>query len=81
MNYHFEHQMFLIGRSQALPRLLAAIKADCPLPSPNCRAACPDVIYAIKRQMRESGLHVVRKLPDAAKTVPGNCDTRTVAAE
>jgi fatty acid desaturase len=81
MNYHVEHHMFPMVPYHALPRLHEAIKSDCPPAYPNCFAAYKEIIYAIRRQMREPGFHIKRALPAGAKAVPYNYDTEIIAAE
>jgi fatty acid desaturase len=81
MNYHVEHHMFPMVPYHALPKLHAAIKADCPPPYPSCWAAYREIIPALARQVKDPRYHVVRTLPSTAKAVPYNHDTRIVAAE
>ncbi len=70
MNYHVEHHMFPMVPFHALPKLHAAIKADCPTPYPNCLAAYREIIPALIRQVREPAWNVVRQLPAGARSVP-----------
>ncbi len=62
-------------------RLPAAIKADCPPPFPNCLAAYKEIVSAVRRRMREPGLHAVRALLVGHGAVPCNSNTRIVATE
>jgi fatty acid desaturase len=65
----------------ALPRLHAAIKADCPTPYPSTIAAYREIIPALLRQVREPAWFVVRELPSGAKPVPYNHGTVLKPAE
>jgi fatty acid desaturase len=81
MNYHIEHHMFPMVPYHALPRLHAAIKADCPPAYSSCWAAYREIIPALIRQLTDPAHCVVRELPTGAKAVPYNHGTRIVAAE
>jgi fatty acid desaturase len=81
MNYHVEHHMFPMVPYHALPRLHAAIKADCPTPYPGTIAAYREIIPALLRQISEPAWFVVRELPDGAKPVPYNHGTVLKPAE
>jgi fatty acid desaturase len=81
MNYHVEHHMFPMIPYHALPRLHAAIKADCPAPYPNTLVAYREILAALYRQMRDPSYFVKRQLPASASAVSYNHDTRFVAAE
>jgi fatty acid desaturase len=81
MNYHVEHHMFPMVPYHALPRLHAAIKADCPTPYPSTIAAYREIIPALLRQVREPAWFVVRELPAGVKPVPYNHGTVLKPAE
>ena len=53
MNYHVEHHMFPMVPYHALPKLHAAIKADCPPPYPSTIAAYREILLTIARQLRD----------------------------
>jgi fatty acid desaturase len=80
MNYHVEHHMFPMAPYHALPKLHAAIKADCPAPYPSSIAAYREIIPALLKQARNPSYYVKRELPASAKAVPYNHDTQFVAA-
>ena len=63
MNYHVEHHMFPLVPYHALPRLHAAIKADCPPPYPSLLSAWREIVPAILRQVNDPAYHVKRRLP------------------
>ncbi len=81
MNYHVEHHMFPMVPYHALPRLHAAIKADCPPPYRSTIEAYREIIPALLRQRRDPNYFVQRQLPAGAKSVPYNHDTIVVAAQ
>lgn len=66
MNYHVEHHMFPMVPFHALPKLHAAIKADCPPAYPGCWAAYKEIFAALARQRRDPTYSVVRPLPARA---------------
>lgn len=70
MNYHVEHHMFPMVPYHALPKLHAAVKADCPEPYPSTWAAYREIFGALGRQLREPGYFVRRQLPGTARSVP-----------
>ena len=81
MNYHVEHHMFPMVPYHALPRLHAAIKADCAPVYASTVEAYAEIIPTLLRQRREPGYFVRRALPGAAKQVPHNYGAQFVAAE
>jgi fatty acid desaturase len=81
MNYHIEHHMFPMVPYHALPRLHAAIKADCPPPYRSTIEAYREIIPTILRQRKDPNYFVKRELPSGAKSVPYNHDSVIVAAE
>ena len=70
MNYHVEHHLFPLIPYHALPKLHAAIKADCPEPYPSTVAAYREIIPALARQLRDPTYYVRRELPGAASPAP-----------
>ena len=70
MNYHVEHHMFPLAPYHALPKLHAAIKADCPPPYPSTIAAYREIIPALVRQLKDPTYYVRRELPQAARPAP-----------
>ncbi len=64
MNYHVDHHMFPLVPYHALPKLHAAVKADCPQPYPSLLSAWREIVPAILRQTADPAYHVRRKLPD-----------------
>jgi len=78
MNYHVEHHMFPMVPYHALPKLHAAIKADCPKPYDGLWEAYAEIIPTLMRQVREPGYFVRRELPDPSKAVPHNHGTQFV---
>jgi Na(+)-translocating NADH:ubiquinone oxidoreductase F subunit len=68
MNYHVEHHMFPLVPYHALPRLHAAIKADCPTPYNGILAAWRELLPAVLRQRADPAFFVKRVLP--TPTVP-----------
>ena len=81
MNYHVEHHMFPMAPYHALPKLHAAIKADCPTPYSSTIAAYREIIPTLMKQARNPGYYAKRELPFSAKSVPYNHDTQFVAAQ
>ncbi|HET9104665.1 MAG TPA: fatty acid desaturase family protein [Solirubrobacteraceae bacterium] len=67
MNFHVEHHMFPMVPYHALPALHAEIAADLPEPYPSLLAAYREILPTLRRQMREPGHHVVRRLPAGAR--------------
>jgi fatty acid desaturase len=70
MNYHVEHHMFPMIPYHALPKLHAAIKADCPTAYPSTIAAYREILPALARQLRDPTYFVKRELPSSARSVP-----------
>ena len=66
MNYHVEHHMFPTVPYHALPKLHAAIKADCPTPYPSSIAAYREIIPTVIRQLKDPTYFVRRELPPKA---------------
>ncbi|MDP4301012.1 fatty acid desaturase family protein [Leptothrix discophora] len=66
MNYHVEHHMFPMVPYHALPRLHAAIQADCPPAYTGTWQAYREIIPAVLRQRREPGHFVQRPIPAPA---------------
>jgi Na(+)-translocating NADH:ubiquinone oxidoreductase F subunit len=66
MNYHVEHHMFPLVPYHALPKLHALIKADCPPPYKSIADAFREIIPAVRKQMKDPGYFVDRKLPKGA---------------
>jgi fatty acid desaturase len=81
MNYHVEHHMFPMVPYHALPRLHAAIKADCPPAYRSTIEAYREIISAILRQRKDPYYFVERQLPRGAKAVPYNHDSVIIAAK
>lgn len=81
MNYHIEHHMFPMVPYHALPRLHAAIKADCPAPYPGTIAAYREIIPALLRQARDPSFYVRRELPGATTRPTHDQGPQLVAAE
>lgn len=69
MNYHVEHHMFPLVPYHMLPRLHAAVKADCPAPYPGLIAAWREIVPAVLRQVKDPAYHVKRELPDSKPRV------------
>lgn len=67
MNYHIEHHMFPMVPYHALPKLHAAMKHDCPQPSPSLGAALKEVFTALWRQRRDPTYTIQRPLPTTAQ--------------
>jgi fatty acid desaturase len=63
MNYHVEHHLFPLIPYHALPKLHAAIKADCPQAYPSTIAAYREIIPALARQLKDPSYYVRRELP------------------
>jgi fatty acid desaturase len=70
MNYHVEHHLFPLIPYHALPKLHAAIKADCPPPYPSTIAAYREIIPALARQLKDPTYYVRRELPRATSSAP-----------
>ena len=70
MNYHVEHHLFPLIPYHALPKLHAAIKADCPQPYPSTIAAYREIIPALARQLKDPTYYVRRELPRATSSAP-----------
>ncbi len=67
MNYHVEHHMFPLAPYHALPKLHAAIKADCPPPYPSTIAAYREILPTLARQLKDPTYFVRRELPPTAR--------------
>ena len=68
MNYHVEHHLFPLIPYHALPKLHAAIKADCPSP---IRTPSPPIARSSRRwsrQLRDPTYYVRRELPGGARS-------------
>ncbi len=63
MNYHVEHHMFPLVPYHALPRLHELVQADMPAPYHGIVAAFREIIPTIRRQIKDPGYYVKRKLP------------------
>jgi MocE subfamily Rieske [2Fe-2S] domain protein len=63
MNYHLEHHLFPPVPYHALPKLHAAIKADCPPPYPSILSGWRELLPAILRQAKDPDYYVRRPLP------------------
>ena len=70
MNYHVEHHMFPMVPYHALPKLHAAVKADCPAAYPSTLAAYREILPALVRQLGDPTYFVKRELPSSARSVP-----------
>src|SRR5271156_6272443 len=70
MNYHVEHHMFPMVPYHALPKLHAAVEADCPTAYPSTLAAYREILPALARQLRDPTYFVKRELPSSARSVP-----------
>ncbi len=69
MNYHVEHHMFPMVPYHALPKLHAAVAADCPTPYASLLEAYREIVPALRRQRRDPSHFVVRVLPATARSV------------
>jgi len=63
MNYHVEHHMFPLVPYHQLPKLNAAIQADCPPAYPSLSAAYREIFSALFRQRQDPTYFVQRALP------------------
>lgn len=72
--------MFPMVPYHALPKLHAAIKADCPTPYDGLWEAYAEIIPTLLRQVREPTYFVQRQLPNPDKAVPYNHGTQFVQA-
>ncbi len=63
MNYHVEHHMFPLVPYYNLPKLHAIVRPDMPTPYPNILTAYREIIPALRRQLKDPGFFVKRKLP------------------
>lgn len=70
MNYHVEHHMFPMVPYHALPKLHAAVAADCPAPYASLLEAYREILPALRRQRQDPTYFVVRTLPATAKSAP-----------
>ncbi|HTR11691.1 MAG TPA: fatty acid desaturase family protein [Roseiarcus sp.] len=70
MNYHVEHHLFPLIPYHALPKLHAAIKADCPPPYPSTIAAYLEIIPTLARQLKDPTYYARRELPPNASPGP-----------
>jgi fatty acid desaturase len=68
MNHHVEHHMFPMVPYHALPALHEAMKDDTPPAYDGLWAAYREIIPALLRQIRDPDFHVVRPLPQAARS-------------
>lgn len=80
MNYHVEHHMFPLVPYHNLPKLHAAVKADCPTPYPSLLAAWQEIVPAVLRQVKDPAYHVKRKLPDPVRPSAAPAGPTTDAA-
>ena len=69
MNYHVEHHMFPLVPYHALPKLHELMKDDCPAPYKSIVAAFREIIPTIRKQVKNPGYFVERKLPERAGVV------------
>ncbi len=67
MNYHVEHHMFPMVPYHALPQLHAELRHDMPTPYPSTLAALREIVSTLRRQLRDPGHHVERRLPETAR--------------
>ena len=63
MNYHVEHHMFPLVPYHALAKLHEAVKDDCPTPYPSLLSAWREIVPSVRRQVKDPGFHVKRRLP------------------
>lgn len=73
MGYHVEHHMFPLVPYHALPRLHAAIKADCPPAYPGLISAYREIIPALWRQVSDATYCVpcILPVPALPSVTPG----------
>ena len=77
MNYHVEHHMFPLVPYYNLPKLHAVVLPDMPTPYKGLVEAYREIIPAIRRQLKEPGWNVKRKLP--TPTFPSDAATQSAA--
>jgi Na+-transporting NADH:ubiquinone oxidoreductase subunit F len=77
MNYHVEHHMFPLVPYYNLPKLHAIVKPDMPTAYHGLLEAYREIIPAIRRQLKEPGWNVKRKLP--TPTFPADAATQSAA--
>jgi MocE subfamily Rieske [2Fe-2S] domain protein len=64
MGYHVEHHMFPLVPYHALSKLHEIVKDDCPTPYPSIYAAFREILPAVRRQIKDPGYYIKRKLPE-----------------
>jgi len=79
MNYHVEHHMFPLVPYHNLPKLHELVKDDMPTPYPNLLTAWKEMIPAVRRQVKDPGYFVQRKLP--TPTVPAGANVAAKLVE
>jgi len=75
MNYHVEHHMFPLVPYYNLPKLHEIVKPDMPTPYNGLLEAYREIIPALRRQIKEPGWFVKRKLP--TPTFPADAATQS----
>ena len=77
MNYHVEHHMFPLVPYYNLPKLHTIVRPDMPTPYNGLVEAYREIIPAIRRQIKDPGWYVKRKLP--TPTFPADAATQSAA--
>lgn len=80
MNYHVEHHMFPLVPYHQLPRLHALVKADMPTPYSSLTDAWREIIPAVRRQVKDPGYFVKRKLPTPSVRAAANVAAKTLVS-
>ena len=70
MNYHIEHHMFPLVPYHQLPKLHALMKNDCPPMYTSIYAAWKEILWALRKQQKDTSFFVERPLPKAAVSKP-----------
>lgn len=70
MNYHVEHHMFPLVPYHNLPKLHELIKDDCPPAYGGLKEAWKEIIYAVRKQVKDPTFHIKRELPTPSLITP-----------
>jgi MocE subfamily Rieske [2Fe-2S] domain protein len=81
MNYHVEHHMFPLVPYHNLPRLHQLVKDDMPTPYAGLVEAWKEIIPAVRRQVKDPGYFVQRKLPTPTVPAAANIASKTIESD
>jgi len=81
MNYHVEHHMFPLVPYYNLPKLHAIVRPDMPTPYASILEAYREIIPALRRQIKDPGFFVKRKLPTPTYRADAATQSTAITAE